>query len=109
MDLSGSRAFGLSCRLLPSLPRALPPQRPPDPGLLFAEVAVRDPAMDKLPSQHRKDHEAETEVSLGVSRSQHWPGTPTGGAEAQNPPGNKKEGEAVSHRVKASAALGAVL
>lgn len=65
--------------------------------------------MDKLPSQHRRYHEAEREVSLGVSKTQHWPGTLVGGAEAQNPAGNKKEGEAVSSRAKAFAVLGHVL
>ena len=52
--------------------------------------------MDKLPSQHRGDREAETEVSLGVSRAQCWSSTPAGGAEAQNPRGDRKEGEAAS-------------
>lgn len=52
VDVSVSEASGLSRHLFPSLPRALPPQRPPGPGLLFAEVALRDPAMDKLPFQH---------------------------------------------------------
>ena len=62
--------------------------------------------MDKVPSQHRGYHGAETEVSLGVSRAQHWPSTPAGGAEAQNPTGNRKEGEVASGRVEASAVLG---
>lgn len=48
--------------------------------------------MDKLPSQHRGDHEAETEVSLGVSRAQCWSSIPAGGAEAQNPRGDRKGG-----------------
>lgn len=51
MDVSVSGTSRLNCHLFPSFPRALPPQRPADPGLLFAEVALRDPALDKLPSQ----------------------------------------------------------
>ena len=65
--------------------------------------------MDTLSSQHRGYHEAEAEVSLGVSRAQHWPGTPAGGTEAQNPTGNRKDGEAASGKAKASAVLRCVL
>lgn len=52
VDMSASEASGLNHHLFPSLSRALPPQRPPGAGLLFAEVALWDPAVDKLPFQH---------------------------------------------------------